>query len=93
MISRAALDSLVQSILVHLAADPDLMGALVTETGMSPGDLRGAARDQGDGFAAALVDFICASDDRLIEFAARSEWRETDVERLRQALEAGMIGR
>ena len=93
MIARSTLDSLSDAILAHLAADPDLIGSLAAETGIAPADLRAAAGDPGEGFAAALVDFICGSDERLTGFAAASGWRETEVARVRAALDAGMIAR
>lgn len=91
MISRAALDELAQAILAHLAQCPDLVEALVAETGLMPGDLRAMAAVPTTDFAAALVDFICASDDRLTAFAAASGWAAGTVAHTREALAAGVL--
>ena len=91
MSSRHSLDVLTDAILAKLAACPDLVESLVAETGMAPADLRGLAGDPTTAFANALVDFICASDDRLLAFSAASGWPAADVERMRQMLEAGIL--
>lgn len=91
MTSRPKLDALTDAILAHLAACPDLVESLVAETGMAPADLRGLADDPSTAFAAALVDFICASDDRLTAFSTASGWPAAEVERTRQMLDAGIL--
>ena len=91
MISRAALDELAQAILAHLAQCPDLVEALVAETGLMPADLRRMAAEPTTDFATALLDFICATDDRLTDFAAASGWSATTVARTREALAAGVL--
>lgn len=91
MSSRQSLETLSDAILTHLAACPDLVDSLVAETGISPAWLRGLAGDPTAGFASALVDFICATDDRLIAFSAASGWPATEVDRMRQMLEAGLL--
>ena len=74
MISRNSLDALAEAILAHLAENPELVEALVAETGLMPADLRRLAAEPTTDFATALLDFICASDDRLVAFAAASGW-------------------
>lgn len=91
MISRSSLDTLAEAILGHLAVCPDLVEALVAETGMMPSDLRALAEEPTTDFASALVDFICASDDRLTAFAAASGWSESTVAHTREALSAGVL--
>ena len=89
MIDRKSLDVLAQAILDHLLRNPDLIGALVAESGLLPGDLRGLAADPTPAFATALVDFICASDERLTGFAAESGWPPLKVAQMREALSCG----
>lgn len=91
MISRSSLDALAGAILAHLAGNPDLVEALVAETGLMPADLRRLAAEPTTDFAAALVDFICATDDRLMAFAAVSGWPEATVAHTREALAAGVL--
>ena len=89
--SALRLDDLSQAILAHLGACPDLVEALMAETGMVPAVLRRLAADPGAGLGVALVDFICATDDRLLAFAQASGWQPAEVDRIRQALEAGIL--
>ena len=91
MISRHSLDTLAEAILGHLAGSPDMVEALVTETGLMPEDLRSLAAEPTTDFAAALVDFICATDDRLLAFAAATGWSETTVAHTREALAASVL--
>ena len=91
MISRNSLDALAEAILGHLAGSPDLLGELVAATGLMPADLRRMAAEPTTDLAAALLDFICATDDRLLGFAAASAWSETTVAHTREALAAGML--
>ena len=71
MITRATLDQLTSAIMAELAGSPDLVSELMAETGLQPGDLRRLAADRSDDLAAALLDFICAADSRLEQFAAK----------------------
>ena len=89
MIDRKSLDLLAQAILDHLSRNPDLIGALVAESGLRPVDLRGLAADPTPAFATALVDFICAGDERLTGFAAESGWPPLEVAQMREALSGG----
>lgn len=91
MISRNSLDALAEAILGHLAGSPDLVEALVAETGLMPADLRRLAAEPTTDFATALLDFICASDERLMDFAAASGWSAATVAHTREALAAGVL--
>lgn len=91
MISRNSLDTLAAAILAHLADNPNLVEALVAETGLMPDDLRRLAAEPTTDFATALLDFICATDDRLTGFAAASDWSATTVAHTRDALAAGVL--
>lgn len=91
MISRNSLDSLAEAILAHLSRCPDLVEALVAETGLDPADLRALAAGPTSDFASALVDFICATDDRLSAFSDASGWPQATVAHTREALAAGVL--
>lgn len=91
MITRATLDQLTSAIMAELAGSPDLMSELMAETGLQPGDLRRLAADRSDDLAAALLDFICAADSRLEQFAANAGWQPDKVAYARAALENGQI--
>lgn len=91
MISRNSLDALAEAILGHIAGNPELLGELVAETGLMPADLRRMAAEPTTDLATALLDFICASDDRLLGFASASGWSGTTIAHTREALAAGML--
>ena len=54
-------------------------------------DLRRLAADRSDDLAAALLDFICAADSRLEQFAVNAGWQPDKVAYARAALENGQI--
>lgn len=89
--NRDALDRLTQDILNHLAADPDLIGSLVAETGLNPPDLQRLARVAPLDLSVALVDFVSAVDSRLLAFCDASGWAPDRVAYARAALEAGQL--
>ena len=91
MITSASVSDLAAAILGHLAQTPELLTALAAETGMAPADLRAASGDSA-ALASALIDFVCASDERLLAFSDASGWPPQQVEHARQAIEAGMVG-
>lgn len=91
MTTRATLDQLTSAIMAELAGSPDLVSELMAETGLQPGDLRRLAADRSDDLAAALLDFICAADSRLEQFAANTGWQPDKVTYARAALENGQI--
>lgn len=90
--TRETLDRLTDDLIADLATSPDLLEALVAESGLVPHDLRLMARDAPLGLAAALIDFITRDDARLTGFAARSGWPADRVDYARQALDAGAFG-
>ncbi|HRO16043.1 MAG TPA: DUF3572 family protein [Paracoccus sp. (in: a-proteobacteria)] len=89
MFSRQQIETLTQAILAHLAAHPELVQALAAETGIIPGDLRRMSGDPG--FSQAMLDFIVADDQRLLDFAAGQGLSPADVAHARAALEAGAV--
>ena len=56
------------------------------------GAVGGAHVEVGEDLAAALFDFICGDDARLIGFAEASGWPTARVAYARAALEAGAVG-
>jgi len=53
-----------------LAADPERIGPFLAESGLSPADLRGVAGSPA--FHVALLDFLIARQDLLLEYAAQA---------------------
>lgn len=91
MMNRDALGRLTQNILDHLVTDAGLIGSLVAETGLDPGDLHLLAQAAPLDLSAALVDFISADDPRLLDFCAAFGWAPERVAYARAALEAGQL--
>lgn len=91
MMTRDALDRLTGDLLADLAGSHELIDALVAETGLVPADLRRLAQAAPLDLSVALVDFICASDERLTAFCDRSGWAPDRVAYARAALEAGHL--
>ena len=73
----------------HVAADPDLLSALLDSTGAAPSDLIDAVAT--DGFAGFIMDFLMQSDDRIRAFAAAEGIAPEDVARAHARL-LGPIG-
>ena len=89
MITAAEISTLADAAILHLAADPELLAALLATSGLRPQDLRGAASRPD--FAAALLDFMCESDERLLAFAGTAGMRPERIAHARAALEAGAV--
>ncbi len=90
MISHAELSEMTDAAIMHFAAEPELMSQLMAASGLRPADLRDAAARPD--FAAAILDFLCESDERLLHFARSAGFRPERVAYVRAALEAGQVG-
>lgn len=90
MITEAELAALADAAIIHLAADPELMSALMGASGLDPAQLRQAA--ERPELAAALLDFLCETDQRLFDFARSAGIRAERIAYARAALEAGQVG-
>lgn len=88
MTTDITLEHLTQDILAELGESPELITALVSETGLVPTDLRRLAAGAPHDLSIALVDFICADDDRMTGFCARRGWAVDRLARIRAMLEA-----
>lgn len=86
-----ALDRLTADILTSLGNAPELIEALVAESGLDPADLRRMAGSSGRELSTALLDFICGNDERLMGFCDSSGWPVQRVIYAREALEAGAL--
>lgn len=70
--------------LPHIAADDELVEALLAMTGLRPQDLRQAVSDPG--FALSLLDFLLEDDQRVLRFAQAAGIRPEEVMSARIAL-------
>ena len=86
MISHAELSGMTEAAIMHFAANPDLMAELMAASGLQAQDLRAAAYRTE--FAAAILDFLCESDERLLHFARSAGFRPERIAYARAALEA-----
>lgn len=89
MVAMTEVTLLAQHALICLADDPDLMGAFLGGSGLAVSDLRGAA--QTPEFAAAILDFICERDDRVLALADAAGVRPERISLVRATLEAGRV--
>lgn len=90
MIQKREIDALAEAAVAHLATHPELAGAFLGHSGLAADALRGAIDDAG--FAEAILDFLCAEDERLLEFASDCGVAPARIAHARAALEAGMVG-
>lgn len=70
---------------VHVAADAELVAALLAAAGAAPSDLRAMARRPE--FAGFILDFLLESDERLLGFAAAEGIAPEAVHRARLRLD------
>lgn len=89
MISHAELSGMTEAAIMHFAANPDLLAELMAASGLQAQDLRAAAYRTE--FAVAILDFLCESDQRLLDFARASGLRPERIAYARAALEAGQV--
>ena len=81
---RDAADALAVAALSFLAADPERLGRFLAVTGIGPGQLREAARDEG--FLAGVLDHFCGDERLLLDFARANGIEPAEIERARAAL-------
>ncbi|AUH34135.1 DUF3572 domain-containing protein [Paracoccus tegillarcae] len=67
MLSGERAKEIADNVLGFVAADQDMVQALLDVSGLEPGDLRQAVGRPE--FAVFLLDFILLSDDRVLTFA------------------------
>lgn len=91
MMTPESLDQLTSDLLANLAETPNLIKTLVSETGLDPSDLRRMSSSSTRDLSVALIDFICADDNRLSNFCEQSGWPIARVAYARAALEAGQL--
>ena len=82
--SRPAARDLAIEALGFIAADPDLVTALVGGAGMRPDDLRRLGED--DDLCLAVLDFILEEDRRVLDFARGAGLRPEAVMQARTVL-------
>jgi hypothetical protein len=81
---RDAADALAVAALAFLASDPERLGRFLAVTGIGPGQLREAARDEG--FLAGVLDHFCGDERLLLDFARANGIEPAEIERARAAL-------
>lgn len=75
---------IAQAGLIHIAADAELVMAMVSQSGADVSDIRAmASRPE---FAVFVLDFLMESDERLLAFAATAGLRPEQVQMARAAL-------
>lgn len=84
---RESAHILALQALAFVAADEDLLGALLAQTGLSPQDLR--RRAGAPELLASVADFLMAEDARVLAFAAAAGVKPEMVARMRAALPGG----
>ncbi len=81
--------TLALQVLAFIAADADLLAALLAQSGLTPQDLHQRAGDPET--LAAVVDFLMAEDARVLAFAAAAGVKPEMVARMRAALPGGDV--
>jgi hypothetical protein len=89
--AREAAETLAVQALSFIAADPDRLGDFLAATGMGPGDIRAAAREQL--FLAGVLDHITANEKLLLAFAAETKSDPRTIERAQHVLSGRPIER
>lgn len=72
-------ETMALSVLGWLAAEPDLMGTFLAQSGLATDDLPTLASDRG--FLAGVMDFLMAEDQRVLDVAAALGMRPEDLAR------------
>lgn len=86
---RVSAEVLALQAVSWLATDSDLLGAFLNETGAEPGSL--AAGVKQPAFLAAVLDFILAQDQRVLDCAAALETSPQKVTEARAFLPGGDV--
>lgn len=89
MVTETEVTGLAQNALLYLADDPDQLGAFLAGSGLVVSDLRAAA--QTPEFAAAILEFVCERDERVLALADIAGVRPERISLIRAAMEAGRI--
>ncbi len=85
--TRTEAEQLALTALGHIAADPDLLGRFLADTGIGPETLRQAASEPG--FLAAVTGHLMANDAVMLAFAANHGVTPEDIVRAHAALSSG----
>jgi len=86
-LTREQAEGLAIQALTFIAGDGERLGRFLAVTGISPAEIRSAAREPG--FLTGVLEYM-ASDDRLIAaFASEAGLDPADIDRSRIALAGG----
>ncbi|MEO0912618.1 MAG: DUF3572 domain-containing protein [Pseudomonadota bacterium] len=86
-VSPEAAEGLAVRALLWLSGDPERMAGFLGATGANAADLRGEARDPA--FLGAVLDYVLAADESVLDFAAAEGLRPEMVAEARAALPGG----
>lgn len=86
---QAAAIGIGQDALLWLAADPERIGAFLGASGADPAALPGLAAEAQ--FLGFVLDFVLASDEGVLAFAASAGLPPEAVAQARSALPGGMV--
>jgi len=86
-VQRDMAEDVAAAALAWMAADPEVTGAFLVQSGLSVDDLR--ARIVDPGLTGAVLDFVLTRDDWVIAVAAAAGLRPEQVASARAALPGG----
>jgi hypothetical protein len=84
---KEAAAALAVAALGYLAGDPEHLGRFLALTGISPSDIRAAARESD--FLAGVLDYVAGNEALLRAIAAHANVAPEELDRARQALSGG----
>lgn len=87
LMARPEAEALAARALAWMAADPDLTGRFLAQSGAGPADLRSQAGEPE--FLGFVLDFLLADESALVAFAAAEEIRPERATQARAALPGG----
>lgn len=83
-LSLSAAKAVADHAVTYVLADPELVSALLSMTGVTPADLRQMIGK--DELSQACLEVIMQQDDRVIDFAAQIRYAPQDVSHAHQLL-------
>ena len=85
--AREAAQTLAVQALTFIAEDPERMGRFLAVTGLEPGQIRAAAREEG--FFAGVLEHMLGDESLLVAFADSAGIDPAEIARARAALGRG----
>jgi Protein of unknown function (DUF3572) len=85
--AREAAEMLAVQVLTFIAEDPERMSGFLAATGLEPGQIRTAAREEG--FFAGVLEHMLGDESLLVAFADSAGIDPAEIARARAALGRG----